>query len=81
VVAHDYRRAGVPSIVGRYEWSELGRCREYRIRSVPGSGVVLVALIGFGQEQDKRRATSVGFDAHVTKPANGRRWRDWRLPS
>jgi CheY-like chemotaxis protein len=29
-----------------------------------------VALTGFGQEQDKEKATSAGFDAHLTKPAD-----------
>ena len=42
-----------------------------RIRRVLGDRVVLVALTGFGQEQDKERATRAGFDAHLTKPANG----------
>jgi CheY-like chemotaxis protein len=30
-----------------------------------------VALTGFGQEQDKEKATRAGFDAHLTKPADG----------
>jgi CheY-like chemotaxis protein len=29
---------------------------------------VLVALTGWGQEQDKRRSYAAGFDHHVTKP-------------
>jgi signal transduction histidine kinase len=43
-----------------------------RIRRVLGSRVVLVALTGFGQEQDKEKATRSGFDAHLTKPADER---------
>ena len=43
-------------------------CR--RIRGVLGNGVLLVALTGFGQEQDKEKAARAGFDAHLTKPAN-----------
>jgi len=43
-------------------------CR--RIRGVLGSKVLLVALTGFGQEQDKQKATRAGFDAHLTKPAD-----------
>ena len=42
-----------------------------RIRRLLGNRVVLVALTGFGQEQDKERATRAGFDAHLTKPADG----------
>jgi CheY-like chemotaxis protein len=34
-----------------------------------GGRVVLVALTGFGQEDDQRRAYEAGFDRHVTKPA------------
>ena len=41
-----------------------------RIRAVLGNRVLLVALTGFGQEQDKERATRAGFDAHLTKPAD-----------
>jgi len=40
-----------------------------RIRHVLGSRVLLVALTGFGQEQDKEKATRAGFDVHLTKPA------------
>ena len=42
-----------------------------RIRRLLGNRVVVVALTGFGQEQDKERATRAGFDAHLTKPADG----------
>jgi len=31
-------------------------------------GVVLVALTGFGNEADRKRALAAGFDAHLTKP-------------
>ena len=39
-----------------------------RIRSALGSRIVLVALTGWGQEQDQQRAYASGFDHHVTKP-------------
>ena len=42
-----------------------------RIRRVLGDRVLLVALTGFGQEQDKEKAMRAGFDAHLTKPADG----------
>ena len=41
-----------------------------RIRRVLGNRVLLVALTGFGQEQDKEKATRAGFDVHLTKPAD-----------
>jgi PAS domain S-box-containing protein len=34
------------------------------------NGVVLVALTGWGQEEDRIRAKSAGFDHHLTKPAH-----------
>ncbi|HET7696268.1 MAG TPA: ATP-binding protein [Vicinamibacterales bacterium] len=40
-----------------------------RIRAALGREVVLVALTGWGQEQDQQRAYAAGFDYHVTKPA------------
>ncbi len=42
-----------------------------RIRATPAlKEVVLVALTGYGQEEDRRRAKEAGFDYHVTKPAS-----------
>ena len=32
--------------------------------------VYLIALTGYGQEEDRRRALEAGFDAHLTKPAD-----------
>ena len=41
-----------------------------RIRELPwGAEALLVALTGWGQEQDERRTRAAGFDAHVVKPA------------
>jgi CheY-like chemotaxis protein len=40
-----------------------------RIRAAMGGRIILVALTGFGQEEDQRRAYEAGFDRHVTKPA------------
>lgn len=35
-----------------------------------GQRVRLIALTGFGTDQDKRRALAAGFDQHLTKPAD-----------
>ena len=32
--------------------------------------VTLIALTGWGQEDDRRRSASAGFDHHLTKPAD-----------
>jgi signal transduction histidine kinase/ActR/RegA family two-component response regulator len=39
------------------------------IRATLGDRVFLVAVTGWGQEEDQRRAYAAGFDRHVTKPA------------
>jgi CheY-like chemotaxis protein len=39
-----------------------------RIREALGSDVALVAVTGWGQEEDRRRARDAGFDRHLTKP-------------
>jgi PAS domain S-box-containing protein len=40
-----------------------------QVRSNPwGRGVVLVAVTGWGQEQDRQRAVAAGFDHHLVKP-------------
>lgn len=52
---------GMPRLNG-YEAARL-------IREQPWSrGTMLVALTGWGQEEDKRKATEAGFDKHFTKP-------------
>ena len=54
---------GMPQING-YEAAR--RIRQQRW----GKDMVLVALTGWGQEDDKQRATAAGFDQHFTKPVN-----------
>jgi PAS domain S-box-containing protein len=42
-----------------------------RIRQIPElAGVVLVALTGYGQDEDRRRALEAGFNYHVVKPTS-----------
>jgi CheY-like chemotaxis protein/anti-sigma regulatory factor (Ser/Thr protein kinase) len=40
------------------------------LRRQQGSNVTLVALTGWGQESDRRRASDAGFDYHLTKPVD-----------
>ncbi|MDP9128970.1 MAG: response regulator, partial [Candidatus Binatota bacterium] len=43
----------------------------HRIRQQPwGKPMILIALTGWGQQQDRRRTREAGFDAHLTKPVN-----------
>ena len=39
-----------------------------RLRERFGKQLVLIALTGWGQDEDRRRALSAGFDHHLTKP-------------
>ena len=40
------------------------------IRGRRGGDVLLVAITGWGQEEDRRLARDAGFDHHFTKPAD-----------
>jgi PAS domain S-box-containing protein len=54
---------GLPKLNG------LDVCR--RIREQPwGKSMVLVALTGWGQVEDRRKSQDAGFDAHLVKPVN-----------
>ena len=54
---------GMPSMDGY----EVAR----RIRATPElAGTVLVALTGWGQQEDRRRSIDSGFDHHVVKPVD-----------
>jgi signal transduction histidine kinase len=53
---------GLPGIDGY----EVAR----RLRQRLGDGVLLVALTGYGQPEDRRQARAAGFDAHLTKPVD-----------
>jgi len=40
-----------------------------RLRSDPAThGVLLVAMTGYGQPDDRRRTAEAGFEAHIVKP-------------
>jgi CheY-like chemotaxis protein len=54
---------GLPSLNG-YE-----ACR--RIRQQPwGKHIALVAVTGWGQEEDRERSSNAGFDTHIVKPVD-----------
>ena len=52
---------GLPKLSG-YEAAQAIR------RQPEGARIVLIALSGYGQPEDKRKAIEAGFDAHLTKP-------------
>jgi CheY-like chemotaxis protein len=47
-----------------------GLARAFRADPELSSSAYLIALTGYGQEEDRRRALEAGFDAHLTKPAD-----------
>ncbi len=55
--------------IGLPGMSGLEVCR--RIRALPSRNrAFMVALTGWGQEDDRRRSESAGFDLHLVKPVN-----------
>ncbi len=44
-------------------------CRHIR-RQPWGQSIVLVALTGWGQEEDRRKSREAGFDGHLVKPVD-----------
>ncbi|HEX2832434.1 MAG TPA: ATP-binding protein [Thermoanaerobaculia bacterium] len=53
---------GLPGIDGY----EIAR----QVRERVGADIYLVALTGYGQVEDKKKALAAGFDVHLTKPAD-----------
>src|SRR5688572_25818266 len=41
-----------------------------RVRDLRGEAVVLIAVTGWGQAEDRRLSKEAGFDHHLTKPIN-----------
>jgi PAS domain S-box-containing protein len=54
---------GLPTLNG-YEV-----CRRLREESW-GKGMVVIALTGWGQDEDRRKSREAGFDGHLVKPVN-----------
>ena len=56
------RGIGLPGFDGY----ELAR----RARRTLGDSLLLIAMTGYGQAEDSRRAFEAGFDDHITKPVS-----------
>jgi CheY-like chemotaxis protein len=54
---------GMPKLHG-YDTARRFRQQEW------GKGIVLVALTGWGREEDRRRSEEAGFDGHLVKPVH-----------
>lgn len=53
---------GLPDLSGY----EVGK----RLRAAYGQNIALVALTGYGQEEDRQKAADAGFDDHLVKPVS-----------
>jgi PAS domain S-box-containing protein len=68
-VAEDFRPQVILLDIGMPKLDGYDACR--RIRELPwGQSTVLIALTGWGQEEDRRRTTAAGFDRHLVKPVD-----------
>lgn len=68
-VAAAYRPDVILLDLGMPRLNGLDACR--RIRQEPWSkGMLLVALTGWGQEEDQRKTDEAGFDHHLVKPVD-----------
>ncbi len=68
VAADEFKPAVALLDIGLPKLSGYDIARHVRARR--GTEVLLVAITGWGQEEDRRRARDAGFDHHFTKPAD-----------
>lgn len=68
-VAGEFRPAVILLDIGLPKLNGYEACR--RIRGEPwGKSVILIAVTGWGQEEDRRRSRGAGFDHHIVKPVD-----------
>ena len=68
-VAEAFRPDVVLLDIGMPNLDGLEVCR--RIRAQPwGRDMLMIALTGWGQEEDRRKSKDVGFDHHLVKPVD-----------
>lgn len=66
-LASQFRPDVVMLDIGMPRMNGLEACR--RIREVPGlENAVMIAVTGWGQDEDRLRSKEAGFDLHLTKP-------------
>jgi CheY-like chemotaxis protein len=69
IAAEEFRPEVVLLDIGMPKMNGFDAAR--RIRERPwGRDVLLIALTGWGQDSDRRRSRSAGFDAHLVKPVD-----------
>ncbi|HUR39772.1 MAG TPA: PAS domain S-box protein [Verrucomicrobiae bacterium] len=68
-MARDFRPQLVLLDIGLPTMSGYDVCRAMR-KETWADGAIVVALTGWGQEEDRRRSEEAGFDAHLVKPVD-----------
>jgi CheY-like chemotaxis protein len=67
--AADFQPSVILLDIGMPELNGYEACQ--RIRQQPwGKNIILIALTGWGQDEDKRRSEEAGFDHHLVKPVD-----------
>ena len=67
--AERFRPDAVLLDIGLPKLNGYDACRRIR-EQLWGKHMLLVALTGWGQEEDRRRSKEVGFDRHMVKPVD-----------
>jgi CheY-like chemotaxis protein len=68
-VAREFRPDVILLDIGLPKLNGYDACR--RIREAPWSaGTTIIALTGWGQEEDRKRSAEAGFDHHLVKPVD-----------
>ena len=65
--ARDFRPEIILMDLGLPKLSGHDACRKIR-EELWGSEIVMIALTGLGQDQDRRASETAGFDRHLVKP-------------
>src|SRR6185312_1082988 len=65
--AESYRPEIILLDIGLPKLNGYEACRRIREQSW-GKDILLIALTGWGQDEDRRTTEAVGFDAHLVKP-------------
>jgi len=68
-IADEFRPAVVLLDIGLPKRNGYEACRHIRGQSW-AKGVVIIAVTGWGQEEDRRLSQEAGFDHHLVKPVN-----------
>ena len=68
-MAQDLRPEVIVLDIGMPRLNGFEACRRIRTQSW-SKGVVIIALTGWGQDEDRRRSMDAGFDRHLVKPVD-----------